>query len=135
MNITAAVSSARETRVEPTSRLGRLARRCYTARRRVLLVWVLALIVITGASQVWHGVFANKFNAGNSESARAQSLLNQRFPSRAGDQAEVVFHTADAVTSPAVKGRITATLSQLVGLRDVAGVRSPFDTGGSSDRP
>src|SRR3979409_293142 len=106
MNNSAATTSADRARMEATSRLGRLAHWCYTKRRRVLLLWVGGLIVVTGASQVWHGIFANKFNGGNSESAHAQTLLNQRFPSRAGDDAQVVFHTADPVTSPAVQTRI-----------------------------
>src|ERR1039457_1599151 len=127
MNSSSAAMSNGSARSQPTSRLGRLARWCYTRRRQVLLLWVAGLIVITGASQVWHGVFENKFNGGNSESAHAQTLLNDRFPSRAGDQAQVVFHTAAVVTSPAVQGRISVTLSQLRGLPDVAAVFSPFD--------
>jgi RND superfamily putative drug exporter len=117
---------------KPSSVLGRLAQRCYRQRRRVLLLWIAGLIVITGASQAWHGIFANKFNGGNTESAHAQTLLNQRFPARAGDQAEVVFHTSDPVTTPAVQARITQTLAELHGRPDVAGVRSPFDPGGQA---
>jgi RND superfamily putative drug exporter len=128
----AAATSNGRTPDEPRSRLKRLARWCFTHRRKVVLSWVAGLIVITAASVAFHGVFENKFNGGNSESAHAQSLLNQRFPSRAGDDAQVVFHTADPVTSPAVEEHISATLSHLRGLPDVAGVVSPFDPGGSS---
>ena len=109
MNISATKTPAGGARIGSNSGLGRLARWCYAKRRRVVLLWVVGLIVITGASQVWHGVFANKFNGGNSESAQAQSLLAHRFPTQAGDDAQVVFRTADPVTSPAVR-RITETL-------------------------
>ena len=132
MNISATKTPAGGARIGKNSGLGRLARWCYAKRRRVVLLWVVGLIVITGASQVWHGVFENKFNGGNSESAHAQALLAHRFPSQAGDDAQVVFHTADPVTSPAVQARITETLAGLNGLPDVAGVRSPFDPGGSA---
>jgi putative drug exporter of the RND superfamily len=132
MNNSAAVSSNGTVRITTTSRLGRLARWCFRQRRKVVIGWVIGLVVITGLSAAWFGVFENKFNGGNSESAHAQALLKQRFPSQAGDDAQVVFHTADPVTSPAVQQRITTTLSQLKGLADVSAVRSPFDEGGSS---
>jgi RND superfamily putative drug exporter len=115
----------------PANRLGRLAIWCYGRRRTVLGLWLIALIGVTGASQVFSGVFANKFNGGNSESAHAQALLSQRFPARAGDSADVVFHTADLVTSPANQAAIVKTLGTLQGLPDVAGVRSPFDPSGA----
>ena len=90
-----ATASSDGARSYPVSRLGRLACWCYTERRKVLVLWVVGLIVITGASQVWHGVFENKFNGGNSESAHAQTLLSQRFPSQAGDDAHHDRHTHD----------------------------------------
>ena len=119
-------------RVVPVNRLGRLARWCYDRRRLVLALWLVALIGVTGASQAIRGVFANKFNGGSSESARAGALLSQRFPARAGDSAQVVFHTADPATSQGAQAAITQTLAGLRGLPDVAGVRSPFDPGGAA---
>ena len=98
MNISATKTPAGGARIGSNSGLGRLARWCYAKRRRVVLLWVVGLIVITGASQVWHGVFQNKFSGGNSESARAQTFLQHAFPSQAGDTAQIVFHTTDPIS-------------------------------------
>ena len=112
-----------------TTRLGRLARWSYRHRRRVLGLWIAGLIIVTGASQVVYGVFANKFNGGNSESARAQQFLAQRFPTQAGDTADVVFHTTDPVTTPANRAAINQVVASLHGLPHVVGVLSPFAAG------
>ena len=114
------------------NRLGSLARWCYHHRRLVVGLWLLALAVVTAASFAVPGIFANKFNSNGSESSRAQTLLSQRFPSRAGDSAEVVFHTSAPVTDPATRSAVTQTLASLRGLPDVAGIRSPFDPGGAA---
>jgi RND superfamily putative drug exporter len=113
-----------------TNRLGSLARWSYEHRRRVLGFWVAALVIVTALSQVFYGVFANKFNGGNSESARAQQFLAQHFPSQAGDSADVVFNTADPVTTPANRAAIAQVVASLHGLAHVDGVRSPFAPGG-----
>jgi RND superfamily putative drug exporter len=106
-----------------------MARWCFTHRRQTLGLWVAGLVIVTAASQVVYGVFANKFNGGNSESARAQRFLAQRFPTQAGDTADVVFHTADPVTTPANRAEIERVLSGLQGLPHVNAVRSPFGPG------
>jgi RND superfamily putative drug exporter len=117
--------------ITTTNRLGRLARWCFTHRRQTLGLWLAGLIIVTAASQVVYGVFANKFNGGNSESARAQRFLAQRFPTQAGDTADVVFHTTDPVTTPANRAAIDRVLAGLEGLPHVNSVRSPFAPGGA----
>ncbi len=112
-----------------TNRLGRLARWCYTHRRQTLGLWVAGLLIVTAASQVVYGVFANKFNGGNSESARAQQFLAQRFPTQAGDTVDIVFHTTDPVTTPANQAAIGRVVASMQGLAHVDGVRSPFAPG------
>ena len=118
---------------QTTSALGRIARWCFERRRTVLAVWLVALIGVTGASQVFHGIFENKFNGGGSDSAHAQSLLAHRFSRQAGDTAEIVFHTTDPVTSAANRATITPTLVAIRGLPHVTGIRSPFDPAGSAE--
>src|SRR6516165_3880415 len=86
--------------------LGRMAAWCFTHRRRVVVAWVGALLVVTALSFPFHGIFENKFGGGSTESARAQRLLEHKFPAQAGDQAQVVVKTAGAVTAPGVRARI-----------------------------
>ena len=126
---------ARTTR-QPTAaapeatRLGRLALVCHAHRRRVLAIWVVALVAVVAVGAfVVTGRFENKLSAGNSESTTAQNLLSARFPTRAGDSADVVFHTAAPVTSPASRLAIARVVTAVTGLPHVSGVRGPFDPG------
>ena len=114
------------------TRLGRIASWCFTHRRRVLLGWVGALVVVTALSVPFHGIFNNKFGGGSTESARAQRLLARKFPAQAGDEAQVVIQTAGPVT--AAQGQVNALFASLNGLPHVAGARSPFQGGGQVSR-
>jgi RND superfamily putative drug exporter len=109
-----------------STRLGRLARVCYSRRRVVLALWVLVLIDITLIAALAGSRFANKFGSGNSESARAQRILRQRFPAAAGDSAQVVFRTTEPIASPSNRADIAALAGSLEGLPHVSGVTSPF---------
>jgi RND superfamily putative drug exporter len=114
-----------------STRLGRLARFCYTRRRLVLLLWVLGLIAFGFVGQVVFGsAFANKFGSGNFESAHAQRVLQQHFPAASGDSAQVVFQMTNPVTSPANQADIAAVVSTLGGLPHVANVTSPLSVAG-----
>jgi RND superfamily putative drug exporter len=96
----------------------------------VLSVWLVAFVgVLVVGAFVVTGVFNNKFGSGSSESHTAQTFLQARFPTRAGDPADVVFHTSGPVTAPAARAEIDAVLVQLRTLPRVTGVRGPFDPG------
>ena len=69
--------------------LGRVAGHCYDHRRRVLVLWILAIVGMTVVAQVVGTHFQNKFTSGNTESQQAANLLSARFPSQAGDFAQV----------------------------------------------
>ena len=107
------------------SALGRLAGRCYDRRRMVLAVWILALVVITLVGQGVGGRFLDKFGPDPT-----QDVLHQRFPTEAGDNADVVFHITTPVTSAANEATIGRLVSALQPLPNVTQVRSPFAPGG-----
>jgi RND superfamily putative drug exporter len=111
------------------NRLGRIATRCYDHRRLVLGLWIAALVVVTGTSFSFYGVFANRFGGGHSQSQRAQDFLRAHFPTQAGDTAQVVFATTEPVGSARVRAVISDDVAGLRGLAHVASVRSPFDPG------
>ena len=85
--------------------LGRLAGACYDRRRTVLALWILAIIGVTVLSQVVGTHFENKFTAGNTPSQQASNILQATFPSKSGDTADVVFHTAAPDRQPRHQGR------------------------------
>jgi RND superfamily putative drug exporter len=107
--------------------LARLAGWSYDHRRRVLVVWVVVLVAVTALSQMVGSDYQDKFSGGNTESQRAQNLLKERFPARAGDPADMVFRTSpDPVTTPANQQAIDTVLNSVKGLPHVSGVVSPF---------
>jgi len=115
--------------VETVTALGRLAGRCYDRRRTVLVIWILAIIGITVVAQVVGTRFQNKFTAGNTQSQQAANLLSARFPSKAGDTADVVFHTSTPIrANEAAVDRVVASLRPLA---HVTGVTSPFTPAGA----
>jgi RND superfamily putative drug exporter len=114
------------------NRLGRMAAWCGEHRRLVVSLWVAALVLVTALSMAFPGVFNDNFGGGHSESNRAQTLLHDRFPTQAGDSAQIVFHTTDPVISPANQAAIARTIAAVQGLPHVASVRGPFDPGAAA---
>jgi RND superfamily putative drug exporter len=120
------VDSAERT---PVTALGRLAGHCYDRRRLVLVLWIVAIIGITVVAQVVGTDFKNKFTTGNTPSQQAQDILAARFPSRAGDTADIVFHTATPIAdNRAAIDRVVAAVSPLP---DVQKVTGPFPPAGA----
>jgi RND superfamily putative drug exporter len=119
--------------VAERTRLGRLAAHCYDRRRPVLWLWIGALVgIVAIGAFVVKGSFEDKFGEGRGDSRTAQTLLDQRFPTRAGDTADIVFHTAQPVSSAAVRTEIDPLLARVSRLPRVTSVRSPFAPGASS---
>jgi putative drug exporter of the RND superfamily len=119
----AAVADPRETA------LGRLAGRCYDRRRLVLVLWLVAIVAFTVFAQLVGTRFENKFTSGNTESQQAANLLNARFPSQAGDFADVVFHTSTPIADN--RQAITDVVDSLRPLAHVSHVVSPFSAVGA----
>jgi RND superfamily putative drug exporter len=111
--------------------LARLAGWCYDHRRSVVIGWIVIVVAVIGLSRVVGSNFSNNFASGNSASQRAQHLLAQRFPSQAGDSADVVIHTSGQVKDPANAASIDRMLSALRPLPGVTGIRSPLAPGGA----
>jgi RND superfamily putative drug exporter len=111
-----------------TTRLERLATWCYDHRRRVVRVWLAVLVaVIAVGAFVVTGHFEDKFGQGHGDSRTTQTLLDQRFPTRAGDTADIVFHTPGPVAAPATRQSMQAVIASVVHLPRVVSVRGPFD--------
>jgi uncharacterized membrane protein YdfJ with MMPL/SSD domain len=114
--------------------LGRLAGWCHDHRRRVLLIWIAAIIAITIEAQSMGSRFQESFGSGNSASQQVQNLLAARFPQTAGTTADVVISTAGSIQSPANRSTTNALVEKLSVLPHVSGVQSPFDAHRPSDR-
>jgi RND superfamily putative drug exporter len=111
--------------------LGRLAGWCYDRRRSVLIGWLFFLVMVIASSNALGSAFHNDFTLNNSPSHRAFLLLSQRFPTQAGDSAEVVVHTTASVDTPANSAAIARLVAVMRAQPSVSAVRSPFGPGGS----
>jgi putative drug exporter of the RND superfamily len=112
-----------------TTTLGRVGGWCYDHRRAVLVLWVIAIIGVTVLAQVVGTDFKNKFTAGNTPSQQATNILQERFPSKSGDTADIVFHTATPISdNEAAIGKVVASVRPLP---YVEGVTSPFSAAGA----
>jgi uncharacterized membrane protein YdfJ with MMPL/SSD domain len=60
--------------------LSRLAGWCYDHRRRVLLIWLVALVVVSVVSGIIGSNYEDRFSGGNSESAQTSSPDASRRP-------------------------------------------------------
>jgi putative drug exporter of the RND superfamily len=110
--------------------LGRVAGWCYDHRRVVVIGWVALVVVVIGLATAAGGRFNDNFAGGNSPSQQAQNVLAQRFPSQAGDTADVVFHASGPLSDPAAAAVIGRAVAALRPLPHVSGVLSPLSPDG-----
>jgi RND superfamily putative drug exporter len=111
--------------------LHRLADWCYTRRRTVLVVWVLALVAIGAAAGTIGSAYSNNFKMPGTESQQAFDLLQSRFPSRSGDSGTIVFKAAGGIDQPAVRARMEALFAKVAVVPHVVGVASPYGPDGA----
>ena len=90
---------ARPSAPTPQPFLERWARLSYHHRWKIIGAWILALFAIVGANFVVGGTFVSEFSVPGTEAQKARDLLEANFPSRAGDDADLVFHAPGGVNS------------------------------------
>ena len=117
--------------------LERLARWCYRHRWRVLIFWIVALVGVSVISQRFGEDLDTDFTLPDSEAQRVFELLEERFPSFAGDQARIVFKAPKDISDPAIRQPMTRLFADIEAQDHVADVQSPYEPGipaVSSDR-
>src|SRR5206468_12499363 len=117
-------------RSEALPMLQRLAAWCYRRRRRVLVLWIVALIVISAIGSSVGSRFSQGFSLSGTESQRATDLLESRFPARAGDEGQIVFAHVGGVRDAAVQTRMEALFRDVAEVRGVTAVVSPYSAEG-----
>jgi putative drug exporter of the RND superfamily len=93
--------------------LRRLVTWSYDRRRRVVALWVAALVAATVLAGVAGGDNEVDFTVPGSDSAEAVELLQDRFPVFAGGNVDVVYTAEGGVTGPDVTGRIDRLAAEL----------------------
>ena len=87
----------------------------------MLAGWLAGVVAVIALATIVGPRFENNFG-GVGQSQQVQAILQQRFPSQAGDDAQVVFRSTAPLTSPAVRSRIAAVLAGLRPLPSVSSV-------------
>jgi RND superfamily putative drug exporter len=119
----------------PSGGLPRFAGWCYDHRRRVLALWLLAVIGFTVAGQAASGSLLKTFDLPGSDAAKAFTILGRDFD-RPGDTGQLVWKVTGGAspTDPAVERVVQPVLDQLARQPHVAAVTSPFASDPGSRR-
>lgn len=107
--------------------LARWASFAVRRRWRVLGAWVLLIVLLGVTGVAAGGDFTDNFSLPGTESQRATDLLEERFPSQAGDSATMVFQAPAGINDPTVRQQIDGVLAEAATLPEVSGVVSPYD--------
>ena len=108
-----------ETKSEPF--LARLGRSCHERRWVVLGAWIVALVVIGGASGAMGPGFTTEFSPPDTESKTGFEIVDEYFGGQgAGISGTIVFTAPQGVTDPGVQSAMEDLFAEVDGLRDVS---------------
>jgi RND superfamily putative drug exporter len=110
-----------------------LARWCYRHRLVVLLLWVGTLFGLGFTATSAGTDYANVFSLPDTDSKRANDLLQEAFPERAGDTDTVVWRVDEgSVRDADVRSRIEPALAEIGRMEGVGEVAGPYDERGAA---
>jgi putative drug exporter of the RND superfamily len=110
-----------------TARLYRLGLASVAQRRRVVGVWVVAVVALVGLGQAVGGDFSEEFGIPGTESRAAQELLQERFPEQSGGSARLVFRASEGgLEDPPNAAALATTLEAVRALDGVTIVGDPL---------
>ncbi len=101
-----------------------LTRACAHHPWRTVAAWIVAVIVIVGASATIGGKLVDDFTIPNSDAQRASDLLKNRFPAQSGDSAQLIFEAPDGLSQAEAKAAVQKALAAA---KDIPGVVSVDD--------
>jgi RND superfamily putative drug exporter len=100
------------------TRLGSFVHR---RRGRIVLAWIAALVAILAITPQLKGSFQADYSTKGSDSDKATTVLEQRFPGRTGDNLTVVWKDRAGAQSQQVRARIGAFLDRAERLPGIGG--------------
>jgi RND superfamily putative drug exporter len=113
--------------------LRRLVTWSHDHRRRVVVLWIAALVAASVLAGVAGGDNEVDYTVPGSDSAQAVKLLQERFPRFAGGTVDVVYTAADGVADPDTAARIDALAGDIAGVDHVlAAEPGPVSPDGST---
>src|SRR5262245_44892079 len=109
--------------------LDRLGRWCYRRRRRVVILWIIALFGLGFIGSKWKADTSDNFDLPSSESQQVFNLLSAKFGGFADDGARIVMQADRGFNDPAVHREVGTLLTSVQASPVVAGVGSPYAIG------
>lgn len=106
--------------------LAGLARFCYRRRRLVLLTWIVGVIAVAMVGFGYGAAPDNDFSGGDSQSARAQKLMEKHFPEEQGDRLSLAIKADKGIDEPASRQKIERTIADLADSPVTGPVVSPY---------
>ena len=104
-----------------------LARWSIEHRRLVIAAWLALLVASIGLAGTLKNHFDNNLTLPGTGAQHAADLLHSRFPVRAGDSDQIVFHTTrGSLHGAATRDLITNTLTAVARLPHVSAVAGPY---------
>jgi RND superfamily putative drug exporter len=113
--------------VENVSVLRALASGCHRHRRTVILLWLIGVVGLSFLAARVGDDYQEGFQQQEElESTRAFTLLEERFPERAGDPGQLVIRAPDGIDAPEVRRLVERELAEIETVEHVTGTTSPY---------
>lgn len=109
------------------SPLERWARFTHHRRGTILAIWLVTLAGLVFAMLQFGGEPTGSFSLPGSESQRAVDLLEEKFPARAGGEADLLFKDPRGINTPEAKAIAEKVIAEISANEHVAQVESPYD--------
>ena len=110
----------------PPGALARMVRACAAHPWRTFSAWFVVIVLVIGANAAFGGKMVNNIVIPGSDAQSAIDLLEERFPERAGDSAQIVFASDDGFESAAAREDIAAATEAAMGVPGVIGAGDPY---------
>jgi putative drug exporter of the RND superfamily len=107
------------------SRIARLGGWCFAHRRRVLAVWIVALVAALAVLAPLAGDFQADFTTPGSDSAAAEKVLQDRFGDRSTATLDVVWRADAGADSAEVRRRVNDLISRATRLEGIGRAMPP----------
>ncbi len=105
----------------------RLGTWCHDRRKRVLVLWIVALVVGGAASGAAGSAFRDDFNLPDVESKTGFDILDEHFGGQGTGQVGTIVVRADqGVEDPSVRPALEALFAEVATFEDVSRVESPY---------
>src|SRR6185437_8276319 len=111
-----------------SSLLYQLGRAAFRARRRVLAVWLAALVLLLGGAALLSNGTDNTFSIPGTESQEAQDALARTFPQVSGTSAQLVAVAPKGtdVHDPSFQSAVESSAAAIAKIPQVTSASSPY---------